>query len=112
MGISQPDRIAPGKRAVLEDEANIIYVSAISIAEIMVRSSVGKLEVDFDPLDMAIQSGFELLDFSVQDAALLRTLPLYHKDPFDRMLIAQSINNRYPIVTDDGKFPLYDCKII
>lgn len=110
--LSEPEKIAPSKRAALEDEANIIYVSAISIAEIMIKSSIGKLDVDFDPLDMAIQSGFDLLDFTAQDAALLKTLPLHHKDPFDRMLIAQSINNRYPIVTDDGKFPLYDCKII
>lgn len=110
--LAEPEKIAPAKRAAIEDEANIIHVSAISIAEIMIKSSIGKLEIDFDPLDMAIQSGFDLLDFTAQDAALLKALPLHHKDPFDRMLIAQSINNHYPIVTDDGKFPLYGCRII
>lgn len=52
--LAGPEKIAPGKRAALEDETNSIYVSAISIAEIMIKSSIGKLEVDFDPLDIVI----------------------------------------------------------
>ena len=47
-----------------------------------------------------------------EDVALLRYLPAHHKDPFDRMLIVQSISNQYPIMTDDVKFGKYDCTII
>lgn len=110
--LSEPEKIAPKKREAIEDTRNIIYVSAISIAEIMIKSSIGKLTFNHDPLEVAMQSGFDLLDFTAQDANLLHTLPLHHKDPFDRMLIAQSLNNQWPIATDDSKFSLYNCKII
>jgi PIN domain nuclease of toxin-antitoxin system len=61
---------------------------------------------------MAKQSGFDLLDFSGQEALLLKDLPFHHRDPFDRMLIAQSIATKYPLMTDDAKIKLYDCQVI
>jgi len=61
---------------------------------------------------MAKKSGFELLDFSSEDALVLKDMPFHHKDQFDRMLIAQSIKNKYPIMTEDEKFKFYDCILI
>lgn len=97
---------------ILAGSTNIIYVSAVSIAEIMIKSSVGKLEVDFDPEEMARHSGFELLDFSANDALPLKELPFHHRDPFDRMLISQGIARDYQIMTHDPKFGMYDCKVL
>jgi len=110
--ICDPDKIDKRHRAELETAANIIYVSAVSMVELMIKSSIGKLNVDFDPVAIAEQSGFELLDFSAQDALPLKDMPFHHKDPFDRMLIAQSMNRGIPMMTTDGKFQLYDCKVI
>jgi PIN domain nuclease of toxin-antitoxin system len=70
------------------------------------------LKIDFDPVDLAKQSGFELLDFSGRDALLLQAMPFHHKDPFDRMLIAQSITHNFHIMTDDKKFGLYECLLL
>ena len=92
--------------------ANIIYVSSITIAELMIKSSIGKMHINFNPIELAVQSGFEMLDFTGEDALLLQSLPFHHKDPFDRMLIAQSLTNSIPIMTDDSKIALYDCKVI
>ena len=78
----------------------------------MIKSSIGKLEVAFDPVDIAIETGFQLLSFSGNDALQLKHLPFHHKDPFDRMLIAQALSNNYTIMTDDPKFSRYDCKLI
>ncbi len=78
----------------------------------MIKSSIGKLQIDFDPVSLAKQTGFELLGFAGEDALLLKDLPLHHKDPFDRMLIAQSVANNIHIMTDDIKFQLYKCEII
>ncbi len=89
-----------------------MYVSAVSVAEMMIKSSIGKLCVDYNPVDMARRSGFELLDFSPGDALLLKSLPFHHEGPFDRMLIAQSLNTGFPILTDDRTFSRYDCKIV
>jgi PIN domain nuclease of toxin-antitoxin system len=78
----------------------------------MIKSSIGKLDVYYDPVDMAQQSGFELLDFQSQDALLLKDMPFHHKDPFDRMLIAQAIANKYHLMTEDSKFSAYECRLL
>lgn len=110
--LSDPGRIEPGRLVEIETQANIVYVSSISIAEVMMKASIGKLKVNFDYVELARQSGFELLDFRSEEALVLRDLPFHHRDPFDRMLIAQSITNQYPIATDDPQFQPYDCRLI
>ena len=110
--LTDPTHISKQQRSEIERLSNIIYVSSISIAEIMIKSSIGKLDCNFNPLEMVEKSGFDMLDFRGEDALILKDLPFHHKDPFDRMLIAQSITNKYPIITDDNKFKAYDCKLI
>ncbi len=110
--LAEPDRIAERRRSELETPANIIYVSSVTIAEIMIKTSIGKLNFQFDPVEYAKKSGFELLDFTGRDALPLRDLPFHHRDPFDRMLIAQSLVLKCPIMTDDNKFRLYGCKVL
>jgi PIN domain nuclease of toxin-antitoxin system len=56
--------------------------------------------------------GFQPLNFSAADAILLRDLPFHHRDPFDRMLIAQSIAQKAKIMSDDRNFTLYDCDLL
>ncbi|MDA0349956.1 MAG: type II toxin-antitoxin system VapC family toxin [Verrucomicrobia bacterium] len=111
-GLSDPQRIAKEKRAEIESLANIVYVSSVCVVEMMIKASLGKLVIDFDPLEQITGSGFEMLDFSCQDAVALKDLPFHHRDPFDRMLIAQSKARGIPIVTDDRQFSLYDCQVI
>ena len=110
--LSEPFKISKHKLRELESPTNIIYVSSITMAEIMIKASIGKLQIDFDPVDLAQQSGFELLDFTSQAALLLKNLPFHHKDPFDRMLICQSLCHKYPLMTDDKKIAQYNCKIL
>ena len=110
--LTDPFKINDTKRSALEDLSNTIYVSAVTIAELMIKASIGKLQIDFDPVGVATESGFALLDFSAEAALLLKDMPFHHKDPFDRMLIAQSITDRYPIMTDDPKIALYNCRLL
>lgn len=107
-----PGRINVARRSALEDLSNTIYVSAVTIAELMIKASIGKIEIDFNPLDIAKESGFALLDFSAEAALLLKEMPFHHRDPFDRMLIAQSMAADFPIMTDDPKITLYSCRVI
>jgi len=109
--LTDPGRLSPQKRAALETLANTIYVSSVTIAEITIKASLGKLQVTYDPVDMAGQSGFELLDFKGSDALLLQNMPFHHRDPFDRMLIAQALANEYPLMTEDEKIARYDCPL-
>jgi PIN domain nuclease of toxin-antitoxin system len=110
--LSDSSKLIDSKRSVLEDLSNTIYVSAVSIAELMIKASLKKLQIDFDPVAIAKESGFALLDFNGEAALLLKDMPFHHKDPFDRMLIAQSISNNYPIMTEDPKISLYDCRVL
>lgn len=96
----------------LESLANEIYLSSISIAEMMIKASLGKLAIDFDPILLAEESGFQLIDFKAEDAILLKTMPYHHKDPFDRMLIAQAITQNTYIMSCDQRFAAYDCRLI
>ena len=109
--LSDPLRLSDAKRSALEDLSNTIYVSAVTIAELMIKTSIGKLEINFNPVEMAKESGFALLSFSSESALLLKDMPFHHKDPFDRMLIAQSLADNYPIMTQDPKIAQYSCQV-
>lgn len=78
----------------------------------MIKSSIGKIEIDFNPIEIAKESGFELLDFSSEDALSLQEMPFHHKDPFDRMLISQAVNRKFHLMSDDSKFKEYDCRLV
>jgi PIN domain nuclease of toxin-antitoxin system len=110
--ISNPTKLDKKHKQKIETPTNIIYVSSVSITELMIKSSIGKLDVNFDPIEIAKKSGFELLDFSAEDALALKDLPFHHKDPFDRMLISQALNRKYALMTDDAKMAKYDCRLI
>ena len=107
-----PQRIPEKKRSEIESSANFVYLSSISIAEIMIKASLGKLDIGFDPVVEAEACGFEILDFTGRDALWLGKLPFHHKDPFDRMIIAQSLTTGIPIMSEDKKFKHYDCRLI
>ncbi len=110
--LAEPERLNQKYLKYIENLSNEIFISSFSIAEIAIKKSIGKLNFDFE-IDKVIQnSGFEPLDFSVEDAIELTRLPLSHKDPFDRMIIAQGISNNYYIISDDDKFKLYSCKLL
>ena len=78
----------------------------------MVKKSIGKLNFDFDILEMANNMGIETLDFTGIDALQLGALPLHHKDPFDRMIISKAQSNKFSIIIYDGKFDYYECQLI
>ena len=109
--ISTPQRIPERLRSEIESLANTINVSAVSVAEIMIKASLGKLNMDFDPNEQIEQAGFEPIDFTGADAEHLKALPFHHRDPFDRMLICQSIERDLPILTLDPAFKQYKCRL-
>lgn len=110
--LAAPERLEDERRQIIESRTNTVFVSAITMAELSIKSSIGKLRLDFDPVDLAKKSGFDLLPFLAEEALYLKDLHFHHRDPFDRMLIAQSIATTYPIMTDDEQFQSYECKLI
>lgn len=110
--VFEPEKLSKSQISELNNLANTIYVSSITLVEIIIKNTIGKLEIDLNLVEIAENSGFELLDFNSQDALKLKEIPLHHKDPFDRMLIAQAISNSYFIMSDDKKFKHYECRLI
>ena len=96
----------------IEDLDNNIFLSSISIAEIMIKKSIGHLKFEADILEILKEMDINILEFDAKSALLLGSLPLHHRDPFDRMIIAQSIVNDHKIITVDKKFSLYDCELL
>jgi len=110
--LSCPEKINDKRRYELESPANEVFLSAMSIAELMIKSSIGKINIEFDPFEMTKKMQIDILDFAGMHAMTLGKLPFYHKDPFDRMIIAQALVNKFVLMSDDSKFLKYNCKII
>ena len=98
-------------RLAIEDQANEKYLSVVSLWEIAIKVSIGKLilSAPFDtliPQQLSI-NGFELLNLEVLHAAALIQLPFHHRDPFDRLLIAQAMVEQMQIVSIDSAIDAY-----
>jgi len=87
-------------------------VSVASIWEMAVKAAVGKLDPPAELLDVLIEQRFEVLSIRPEHAYATRELPMHHRDPFDRLLIAQAQAEHLPIVTGDPVFPAYDVRVI
>lgn len=102
-------RITPKLRVQIEDNEN--FVSIASIWEIAIKNGIGKLnlEVSFDDfIDRhIIPNGIQILDIKLEHLKVLITLPLHHRDPFDRILVAQSITEDILLISADSVFAVY-----
>ncbi len=109
--ISGSSNLSSSARLAIEDAANEKYVSIASIWETAIKVSIGKmtLAAPFDSLfPQQLQvNGFELLPVKVEHTSVVTTLPFHHRDPFDRLLIAQAINEKMTIVSLDKVFDDY-----
>jgi len=110
--LSCPEKLNETRQYELETSANEVFLSAMSIAELMIKSAIGKINIEFDPLEMAEKMQIDILDFSGTHAMALGKLPLIHKDPFDRMIIVQAQTNTLALMSDDSKFLQYNIKTI
>jgi PIN domain nuclease of toxin-antitoxin system len=88
--------------------AEVVFVSAASIWEATVKVAIGKLDVAPDDLVAGIgASGFAELPVSARHAARVATLPHHHRDPFDRLLVAQALNEPLHLLTADALLRRY-----
>lgn len=88
--------------------ADANYVSAASLWEIAIKASLGKLEVDSELLaDELDAAGFQPLPITWQHTTEVRKLPMHHRDPFDRMLVAQAICEPLRLLTHDENLRVY-----
>ncbi len=106
--VESPEKLSRRTRQAIEDSENVLELSVISIIEIAIKSSSGKLQFSEDVLRQVTEDlDLRLLPYTAEHAFLLFHLPAHHKDPFDRQIIAQAVSEKIPILTPDEKFNLY-----
>lgn len=89
-----------------------VVVSAVVIWEVAIKARLGKLEAPSDLLDQLEQAGVNLLPITPRHADRARTLPLHHRDPFDRLLVAQADSDRLALATADQHLDEYGIDVV
>jgi len=113
--LAEPERLS-GQIGLLEDPANELFLSAASSWEIAIKSNLGRLDLPDDPRTYVPDSmraiGVDPLSVEHSHALAVCDLPPHHRDPFDRLLVAQGRALRLPIVTADPQMALYDVETL
>lgn len=104
-------KISNQVRVLIENEDNEKLLSTASIWEMAIKHSAGKLSFTL-PFEVFIRqqlslNDFNLLDIKIHHITVVATLPLHHRDPFDRLLIAQAMVEKIPILSADSAFDAY-----
>ena len=106
--LQSPDRLSARALSALQDDDAVRELSALSITEIAIKNSKGKLNVHREDILVGLADlRLQVLPWNSRHAFKLFDLPLRHGDPFDRQIIAQALAENIPIVTSDATFQLY-----
>ena len=106
--VESPERLSKRAASALQSAGNVLELSSISLAEIAIKSALGKLKLSAEIARQAVEDlGIRILPYTADHAFYLFNLPRHHADPFDRQIIAQALAEKIPIVTSDEKFSLY-----
>ena len=92
--------------------AEALFISAATVWEVAIKSSLGKLEVPADLFDRALAAGAQPLAITWTHARTVAGLPPHHADPFDRMMIAQARAEGLTLVSVDRQFAAYDVALL
>jgi PIN domain nuclease of toxin-antitoxin system len=105
-------KIAAPVRKMIGDGDNAIWVSAVSAWEIVLKESIGKIKTPGNLSKELERQAFLLLNLNFDHAEQVRGLPFHHRDPFDRMLIAQALHEKLTLVTRDRVFWHYGVEVV
>lgn len=109
---NEDGRLSPDAMDAIADPTRVVFVSAASAWEVAIKSALGKLAIPGDWEAMLAHYRFEPLDITAQHALAIRDLPAIHRDPFDRMLVAQARVERLVLVSHDAAIRAYDVPVL
>ena len=110
--LSDDERFGPDAARQLTDDTNQVLLSAAVIWEVAVKRSLGKLDAPPDLAPTLISAGAQPLPVTLEHASAIETLPWHHRDPFDRMLIAQALAEGATIVSRDEPLRRYGVSLL
>ncbi len=112
LALSEPERLSSEARAAIEDPGSTVLVSAATVWEIAIKRTLGKLEAPDSVVGATRDAGFETLDITPEHAERAGGLPPHHRDPFDRMLVAQALAEGCTLLTRDDALWAYAAPIL
>ncbi len=114
--ISAPERLRARARRAIESGANEVFVSAASAWEIAIKTRLGRLSLPEDPqrfvTEQMEQNAFQPLPVQIRHALKVIDLPDVHRDPFDRLLVAQAMVEELVLVTNDPQVRRYPVRVV
>ena len=110
--VGDPDQLSPSAHEVLGAGVLPAYVSAASVWEIAIKRASGKLKVPDDLLEKLAAERFGELRVTFEHATRAGALPAHHRDPFDRMIVAQAQDEDLVVVTNDARISAYDVPVL
>jgi len=110
--LSGDDRLGEGAKRHLLDETNRVLLSAAVVWEVALKRSLGKLAVPDEYLALLLGAGVQALPVSLAHAAAIAELPWHHRDPFDRMLVAQAAIEQAALVSRDDELRAYGVTLV
>jgi PIN domain nuclease of toxin-antitoxin system len=107
--VESPEKLSRRVAVALQNDTISLGLSAVSLTEIAIKNKVGKLTFPAEAVRRAIESlGIRIVPYTAEHAFHLFELPLHHRDPFDRQIIAQALVEKIPVVTPDRTFGRYE----
>lgn len=105
--LADPEQLSSRARMVVSDPGNVLFVSMASLWEIGIKKSLGKIELPNTFFTSVKTAGFEILPIQISHIQILGDLPFHHRDPFDRMLVAQAQHEQLLLVSRDDEIKKY-----
>jgi len=114
--VDRPEKLPITVRSFCENENNELYISIASFWELSIKISIGKIELDNNALTQlkkwCNKNAVTILPISILHCNQVQTLPFHHRDPFDRLIIAQAICDKLNVLTIDEHFSKYNIDVI
>ena len=101
-------QLEPDVLHMINEPDNLVYVSLASLWELGIKVSIGKLKLPADFFESLPELGYEILTITLPHIKTYMRLPLHHRDPFDRILVAQAISEKLTLVTRDPNIFQYN----
>ena len=105
--LTEPEKIKNKAQEIIKNRSNHIFVSSVSLWEMAIKKSIGKLTLPHNLLEAIATENFKLLPIMPNESLGVADLPFLHSDPFDRLLIIQAKLNDLVIITNDSKIVEY-----
>jgi PIN domain nuclease of toxin-antitoxin system len=106
--LADAKELSAAARAIIAAQENAVFVSAASVWELRIKEAIGKVKLPADFGEVLAAQPFEKLAVTVAHAHEMKELPLHHRDPFDRMLIAQARSDGLTLLTHDEVVAKYE----